>query len=105
VVIAYCFMPDHLHVLVEGYCEDADIAKFVARFRQSAGYGYCRRWGGRLWQEGYYDHVLRKEDDTLEVARYTIANPVRAGLCDDARKYPHLGSSRYSLDELVGSIA
>jgi putative transposase len=104
-MIAYCFMPDHLHALVEGCCEDADIAKSVARFRQSSGYGYRRRCGARLWQEGYYDHVLRKEDDTLEVARYIIANPVRAGLCNDARRYRHLGSSRYSLDELVGSLA
>ena len=97
-------MPDHLHVLVEGRSEHADIAKFVARFRQSSGYGYRQQCGARLWQDGYYDHVLRDEDDTLEVARYIVANPVRAGLCRNAREYPHTGSSRYSLDELFGSL-
>jgi putative transposase len=98
-------MPDHLHVLVEGGCADPDVATCIARFRQLSGYGYRQRCRGWLWQEGYYDYVLRKEDDTFGVARYIIANPVRAGLCDDARKYPHVGSSRYSLDELVGSLA
>ena len=97
-------MPDHLHALVEGCREDADVTAFVARFRQSSGYGYRRRCGARLWQEGYYDHVLREEDDTFEIARYVVANPVRAGLCEDAHTYPHLGSGLYSLDELLGSF-
>ncbi len=98
-------MPDHLHVLVEGCCNQADIATFVARWRQASGYTYRQCAGARLWQDGYYDHVLRAEEATLEVARYIAANPVKAGLCTDARDYPYLGSDRYSLNELVGSFA
>jgi len=70
-------------------------------FRQRSGHRYRRQFGSRIWQEGYYDRVLREEDDTLEIARYIAANPVRAGLCQDAREYPYLGSSCYSLDVLV----
>ena len=97
-------MPDHLHALVEGSREDADTARFVMRFRQVSGYGYRQRCGARLWQDGYYDHVLRKEDATLEIARYIVANPVRAGLCAHPRAYPYIGSNRYSLDELLDSL-
>jgi hypothetical protein len=31
-----------------------------------------------LWQEGYFDRVLREEDDVFDVARYVLKNPVRA---------------------------
>ena len=33
-----------------------------------------------LWQRGYHDHALRKDEDIKDVARYIVANPVRAGL-------------------------
>ena len=107
VVAAYCFMPDHLHVLAEGSCPDADIAVFASRFKQASGYVYRRRRHDtqHLWQEGYYDRVLREEDDALKVARYVIGNPVRAGLCADVREYPYIGSERYSIEELVDSLA
>jgi len=45
----------------------------------------------RLWQDGYYDHVLREEEATIPVARYIVLNPVRAGLCEDASAYPAPG--------------
>ena len=84
---------------------DSAGAAFVARRRQRSGHRYRRQFGSRIWQEGYYDRVLREEDDTLEIARYIAANPVRAGLCQDTREYPYLGSSCYSLDVLVRSLA
>jgi hypothetical protein len=58
----------------------------------------------RLWQEGYYDRVLRSSDATLEIARYIVANPVRARLCVDAMRYPYSGSSKYTLIEIVHSL-
>jgi putative transposase len=97
-------MPDHLHVLAEGCREDANTARFVMRLRQVSGYAYRQRSGARLWQDGYHDHVLRKEDASLEIARYIVANPVRAGLCAHPREYPYIGSNRYSLDELLDSL-
>ena len=104
-VVAYCFMPDHLHALLKGNSDTSDLAKCAAMFRQRTGHLYRCRCSSRLWQEGYYDRALREEDDTLTTARYIVANPVRAGLCRDARTYPYLGSSCYSLDDLFGSLA
>jgi putative transposase len=43
---------------------------------------------GACWQRGFYDHVLRKEEDTRAVAEYIINNPVRAGLVKTWRDYP-----------------
>jgi len=33
-----------------------------------------------LWQGGYHDHAVRKEEDLQHLARYIVANPLRAGL-------------------------
>jgi len=100
-IIAYCFMPDHLHLLVEGQSEQANARKFAEVFRQVSGFYFRAHREARLWQEGYYDHILRDEDATIAVARYIVLNPVRAGLCADASTYPLTGSTRYELAQLL----
>jgi len=54
-----------------------------------------------LWQIGYFDRVLREEDDTRAVVGYILNNPVRAGLAVRGVEYPFNGSARYSLEELA----
>ena len=100
-VVAYCFMPDHLHLLVEGRREGADIRKWTGAFRRVSGFHFRQEFGPRLWQDGCYDRVLRKEEAMLSVAKYIVLNPVRAGLCADAGAYPLLGSSRFERSELL----
>jgi putative transposase len=92
-VLAYCFMPDHLHLLVQA-TRDADLVAFMRLFKQLSGYAYRRATGDPevLWQTSYYDHILRREDDAVAVAKYIWANPVRAGLTEDAQDYPFSGS-------------
>src|SRR5262245_13651646 len=79
-ILAYCLMPDHVHLLVEGMCESSDLRRFTRMAKQRAGSVHARRTGARLWQEGYYERVLRPEDDARKVARYIVENPVRSGL-------------------------
>jgi len=90
-VLAYCFMPDHLHLLVEGGA-GSDVPQFVKDFKQRTSYAYRRVSGEALWQKSYYDHVLRREEDVREAARYVVGNPVRAGLVKAARDHPYSGS-------------
>ena len=91
-VPAYCLMPDHVHLLVEALTVSSNLAPFVKAFKQVTGFEFGRRTGGRLWQRYYYDHVLRPKDDLDGVAWYIWLNPVRAGLCAEAREYHFLGS-------------
>lgn len=37
-VLAYCFMPDHLHLLIEGKDEKSDLKKFVSMYKQKSTY-------------------------------------------------------------------
>lgn len=102
--IAYCFMPDHVHVLVEGLRQDSDFRKFVAMFKQRSAFDNLRLRPGRLWQEGYFERVLRGDDDVISIAAYIFANPLRSGLCDAFGRYEHLGSSRYTIDQLREAV-
>ncbi|GGY09626.1 hypothetical protein GCM10007160_41190 [Litchfieldella qijiaojingensis] len=41
-----------------------------------------------IWQRGYHDRAIRDEEDIRAVARYIVANPLRAGLVNDIGQYP-----------------
>jgi putative transposase len=102
-VLAYCFMADHLHLLVEGTSDTSNLVAFSNEMKQRTAYRYRRREDGALWQKGYFDHVLRDDETTLAAVRYILANPVRAGLVQEPHDYPFSGSlvfDRVQLDEL-----
>jgi putative transposase len=86
-VLTYCFMPDHLHLLVVGEDDESDLKKFVSFFKQKSGYWFKKNYKENLWHLSYYDHVLRKEESIEGVANYILGNPVREGLVSDPREY------------------
>ena len=79
-VSAYCFMPDHVHVLLEANADGSDLRRVMNRWKQRAGYAYKRATESPLWQSGHYDHVLRRDEDRLEVIAYLLADPLRAAI-------------------------
>ena len=103
-VPAYCLMADHLHALVAGRTADADLRRFVCRFKQRTGFEWKQRTGKRLWQEGYYDRVLRSEESSLSVIAYIADNPVSAGVAGSIAEYRYFGSSEQSTAQLVAML-
>jgi len=104
VVIAYCFMPDHVHLLIEGCSESADAAAFVHQAKQRSGYAFAKRGVGPLWQPSFHDRVLRDDEASLAVARYIFDNPVRAGLVKSPGDHAFSGSSRFTLENILEAI-
>ena len=95
-IVAYCFMPDHLHLLIEGTRADADRLRFVYRAKQYAGAHHARAFGGRrLWQRHSYERALGDHDDLRAIAGQVISNPIRAGLARRVEDYPFVGSDVY----------
>jgi putative transposase len=86
---AFFVMPDHLHWRVA--LKEADLSRLVLRVKSRSTIEINRFLGrsGRMWQKGFHDHALREEEDLRTVARYVVANPVRAGLVRSVRDYPH----------------
>jgi putative transposase len=103
-ILAYCFMPDHLHLLVEGLADDANLTRFVKHGKQISGYAHKQRSGKLLWQPSWFDRVLRKEEATTDVIRYILLNPVRAQLVESAVNYPFLGSDVYAVSDILEDV-
>ncbi len=94
VLIAYCFMPDHVHLAVKGQKEHSDLRRFVKIAKQRVAYRARTRFGiALIWQDGYYERIVRSHG-MESVVRYILNNPVKAGLAARAEDYPFSGVSR-----------
>ncbi len=82
--LAFVVMPDHLHWLFQ-LNEGAQLSPVIQALKSIS----AKRIGKKMWQKGFYDHALRKEDDVASIARYIVANPVRAELVKKVADYPH----------------
>jgi putative transposase len=100
-ILVYCFMPDHLHLLIEGKSDSANLKDFAKLAKQRSGWHYAQAHGKRLWQEGYYEHVLRGQEYPPQVICYIVENPVRAGLVTAPGEYPFWGSEKYTREEIL----
>lgn len=91
--LAWVLMPDHFHGLVSLGAEDS-LSALLQKLKGASALELNRRLkrSGPLWQPGFYDHALRKEEDRVETARYIVANPLRAGLVKHLGDYPHWDS-------------
>jgi len=84
---AYCLMPNHYHLLVE-----TPLANLSQGMRQLNGVytqAFNRRHNrtGHLLQGRYKAILVEKESHLLELARYIVLNPVRAGLVQHPRAW------------------
>jgi putative transposase len=86
-VVAYSFMPDHVHALVRGTGAGSNFRLFMAAFRGRSSRHCARTCSLPLWQRGYHERVLRDHDPTERVVAYIVSNPVRAGFVTDPMTY------------------
>lgn len=95
-VLAYCLMGTHLHLLVE-----TPEPNFGPGMRWLHGH-YARCFNrehnrkGHLFQGRYHDEPIIVEAHLLTVVPYIAANPVEAGLCRAPRDWPW-GSHRAAI--------
>ena len=87
--LAWVVMPDHLHWLfVLNQHELPEVVRRV-KGKSAAAINSHRQSETPVWQHGFHDHAIRKGEDIKHVARYIIANPLRAGLVNNIGDYPH----------------
>ena len=88
-LLCWTLMPDHWHAIVELGAGD-DLADLVRRIKGASALeiNRYRCAVGSVWAAGFHDHALRYEEDLVGVARYVVANPVRAGLVTRVADYP-----------------
>jgi putative transposase len=100
-IVAYCFMPDLVHLLVIAQSQQTDFVEFARRFKQITAFHYKRTHKTALWQPGYHERILRDDEATEVVVRYILENPIRAGLAKRLGEYPFAGSDVYDLSALL----
>jgi REP element-mobilizing transposase RayT len=91
--LAWVVMPDHFHALLQ-LGEQQSLASIVGliKGRSARALNAVSGRSGRFWQPGFYDHALRQEEERLQLARYIVANPLRARLVQRLGDYPHWDS-------------
>ena len=95
--LAYVVMPDHIHWLIQ-LRATTSLNEIVRRLkgRSARRINLARKSGEPVWQQGFHDHALRKEEAIEGVATYLIYNPLRAGLVSDVNDYPYWRSIWHS---------
>ena len=74
----YVIMPNHIHLLLQIHTDDcgrAMLAPTIARVvQQMKGY-VTKKIGISIWQKLFHDHVIRGQQDYLEIWNYIEGNP------------------------------
>ena len=83
---SFVVMPDHIHWLFK--LHKSDVSKTVKRVKSV----FSQSTGLHIWTPGFYDHAIRTDESLINVARYIVANPLRAGLVDKVGDYPYWDS-------------
>jgi putative transposase len=86
--LAALFMPDHVHLILAGEHEGSAFLPFMKLMRQRTAMSYRKLKNQLLWQDGYFERVLRPDDSLSRIVEYMLENPVRAGLVARPEDYP-----------------
>ena len=77
-IIAWVFLPDHFHLLVD--VGDVDISRLMTKAKLSFSAKYRKSKGiksGRIWQYRFWDHIIRDNNDMKHHFDYIHYNPVK----------------------------
>ena|SRR5262245_57427827 len=96
-ILISCYMPDHLHLIVEGTTEHSDLRRFVKLAKQLSGFYVKQQHCFRLWEPGFFDRFVREAEDLSSRIEYVRQNPVRAGLVVKPEDYPFLFERQTSI--------
>ncbi|OGL97447.1 hypothetical protein A2318_03535 [Candidatus Uhrbacteria bacterium RIFOXYB2_FULL_45_11] len=97
----FLFMPDHVHILLAGKNEQADLWRCMVDFKQASGFWLSKNRSRYQWHTDFYDQRIASRGDAYRYMDYILKNPVRAGLVLDWKLYPFKGSTVYELDALL----
>ena len=84
---AYCLMDNHYHLVIE--TPDGNLSYGMRNLNGMYTQCYNRRHRsvGHIFQGRYKSIIVEKEEYLLELSRYVVLNPVRAGMVKDPEEW------------------
>src|SRR5512135_2237813 len=85
---AYCLMDNHYHLLIE--TPEGNLSRGMRQLNGIFTQRLNRRHGrvGHLFQGRFKAIVVERESYLLELCRYVVLNPIRAGMVTHLERYP-----------------
>ena len=94
-LIAWCVMPNHVHVLFETFAGHP-IGKVIHSWKTFTAREINKLLGqsGQLWQDDFFDTFMRDDEHQAAEVLYIERNPVNAGLVPKAIEWPWSSAAR-----------
>ena len=97
---AWAIMLDHFHVIIK--IDKIAISDIMHKFKITYSRRYRNKYKapGKVWQNRFWDHIIRDQQDMNRHLDYIHYNPVKHGLTNDPFLYKHSSLERYYADGL-----
>ena len=87
---AYAILPDHIHfiLVIPGGHTGPPLQEMMKWYKTQTTNAYIRAvrrgelppFQKRVWQRGYYDHIIRSDADLAETRQYILNNPLHGSI-------------------------
>ena len=84
-ILAYCILPDHMHFIWKlpdndsNYSRRWQMIKGLSTIRHNQHFGTK---GKRIWQNRFWEHLIRDEEDYQNHFHYIHINPIKHGFAN-----------------------
>jgi putative transposase len=95
-LFAWVVLPEHFHFIINP--DKSNISEILKKIKQIFGANFRKKHGlhsGHVWQSGFYDHIIRNEEDLEKHINYIHLNPVKHGLVSNPFDYPHSSITKF----------
>ena len=100
-IIAWAVLPDHFHMIVDP--KKNNLSSLMKRIKLSFSWYYRQRIEmvkGRVWQNRFWDHIIRDEKDLNKQIDYIHYNAVKHGIVANAIEWKYSSIHQYFEDGL-----
>ena len=95
-IIAQVILPEHFHLILIN--NEGELSNIMQRIKMSFAALYRANIGisqGRVWQNRFWDHIIRKQNDLNRYIDYIHYNPVKHRLIKSPFDWPYSSIHEY----------
>jgi putative transposase len=85
---AYCLMSNHFHLVIETPQPNLSYGLQLLNGAYAQCFNHRHGLSGHLFQGRFHSVLVETSDQFLQLVRYVVLNPVRAGLCERPEDWP-----------------